>query len=189
MFKQEVKFSLRLKRQLGFLCLKTIFYNVIDSAPFCTCHTFSKRNDLLCLFLCYHASPFYQIKFVIHYSQKRMVCHMVYDFEKITLSMKEKYKLFVTRMRKKSKAEYFGDSEYYLSDIKFIRQNSSGKTDIIGSSIPDGTYSVTSNYLRYLTYRREKIFSRVLTSVITPIVVSIVTSILTVIILSKLGLK
>ena len=49
---------------------------------------------------------------------------MVYDFEKITLSMKEKYKLFVTRMRKKSKAEYFGDSEYYLSDIKFIRQNS-----------------------------------------------------------------
>ena len=114
---------------------------------------------------------------------------MVYDFEKITLSMKEKYKLFVTRMRKKSKAEYFGDSEYYLSDIKFIRQNSSGKTDIIGSSIPDGTFSVTSNYLRYLTYRREKFFSRVLTSVITPIVVSIVTSILTVIILSKLGLK
>ena len=90
---------------------------------------------------------------------------MVYDFEKITLSMKEKYKLFVTRMRKKSKAEYFGDSEYYLSDIKFIRQNSSGKTDIHTrwnvlchkqlSSLPNisqGKIFLTSAYFRYHTY-------------------------------------
>ena len=114
---------------------------------------------------------------------------MDYDFEKITLSIKEKYKLFITRLKRKTTEKFLGDSKDYLLTIRFIKANHSDSRDELGARIPNGTYSVTWYYERYLIWRRNKVFYGMLSSFVTPIVVSIITSILTVVILNKLGLK
>jgi hypothetical protein len=108
----------------------------------------------------------------------------MYDFDKIDLTMKEKYKLFVTKIRKESPAEYFGDSFSYLSEIKFIQKN----LRKISRNQYNYTYFVTDKYHRYLIHQRNKVFFGILTSFITPIVVSVITSIVTVLVLKLLGI-
>lgn len=112
----------------------------------------------------------------------------MYDFDSIDLSIKDKYKLFVTKKRKKVPAEFLGNSLPYFIEIAFVCRNYSDKEGRYGESILDGTLSVTDTYHRYLIHQRKKVFFGILKAFITPIVVSIVTSILTVLILHKLGL-
>lgn len=114
---------------------------------------------------------------------------MDFDFEKITLSIGEKYKLFITKYKSKTTERFLGDSKDYLLEIHFIKANYSDQKNKIGEAIPNGTYSVTWYYNRYLIWKRDRAFYGMLSSFVTPIIVSIVTSILTVIVLNKLGLK
>ena len=113
----------------------------------------------------------------------------MHDFDKIHLTIQERYKLFVTRCKKRVNESFLGDSIDYLTEIEFIQKNYYSKPDSIGNAVPDKTYSVTSNYIRYLVFRREKCLFAVLNSFITPIVVSVITSVITVLILELLGLK
>lgn len=111
-----------------------------------------------------------------------------YDYDKVTLNLEEKYKLFITKRKKKTTEKFLGDSKDYLLGIRFIKANYSGQRNEIGEQIPDGTYSVTWYYGRYLIWKRNKAFYGMLSSFVTPIVVSIITSVLTVIVLRILGL-
>lgn len=108
----------------------------------------------------------------------------MYDFDNIDLTIKEKYKLLITKIRKESPAKYFGDSFVYLKEIAFLQ----GKLYKESETQYNYKYSVTDKYNRYLIHQRNKVFFGILKSFITPIVVSVVTSILTVLILHKLGL-
>ncbi len=114
---------------------------------------------------------------------------MIQDFEKITLSLEEKSKLFITKLKKKTTEQFLGASKDYLLEIQFIKTNYSNQRNEIGEAIPDRTYSVTWYYNRYLIWKRNRVFYGMLFSFATPIVVSIITSVLTVIVLNKLGLK
>lgn len=112
----------------------------------------------------------------------------MYDFDSIDLSIKDKYKLFVTKKRKKVPAEFLGNSLPYFIEIAFVCRNYSDKEGRYGESILDGTLSVTDRYHRYLIHQRNKVFFGILTSFITPIVVSVITSIVTVLVLKLLGI-
>lgn len=81
-----------------------------------------------------------------------------YDYDKVTLNLEEKYKLFITKRKKKTTEKFLGDSKNYLLGIRFIKANYSGQRNEIGEQIPDGTYSVTWYYGRYLIWKRNKAF-------------------------------
>jgi hypothetical protein len=114
----------------------------------------------------------------------------VYDFNEIHLTLSERFKLFCLRIKKSVSESFLGSDLDYLLSVCFIKSNYLlNTTDAIGCPVPDGTYSLTEKYRRYLIFRREKMFFSVLNSVVTPIVVSVITSVITVLVLRKLGLQ
>ena len=116
----------------------------------------------------------------------------MYDFDKIHLLFLERLKLFLMRFKKKVSSTFLGKHAEYLLLVKFVAANHSDCQNKIGEFIPDGTFSLTDKYHRYLVYRRHEFMKIVTNSIIFPIMVSViasvVTSILTVLLLKQLEL-
>lgn len=117
----------------------------------------------------------------------------MYNFDKIHLRFLERFKLFLMRFKKKVSLAFLGKQAEYLLLIKFIAANYSGCQNEIGEHIPDGTFSLTDKYHRYLIYRRHELMKTIANSIVFPIIVSVIasviTSIVTVLLLQRLGLQ
>lgn len=117
----------------------------------------------------------------------------MYDFDKIHLRFLERFKLFLMRFKKKVSLAFLGKQAEYLLLIKFIAANYSDCQNEIGENIPDGTFSLTDKYHRYLIYRRHELMKTIANSILFPIIVSVIasviTSIVTVLLLQRLGLQ
>ena len=97
------------------------------------------------------------------------------DFEHIQLSIIERVKLAIMRLKKSVGSSYLGKSKDYFFECGLIRANHKKTRNIIGEFEQDGTYSLTDKYRRFIRYRRH-IF---LKGTVYSIVVSLVTTGLT----------
>lgn len=116
----------------------------------------------------------------------------MYDFDKINLLFSERFKLFLMRFKRRVSLAFLGKHAEYLLQIAFIAANYSGHQNEIGEDLPDGTFSLTEKYRRYIVYRHHEILKTIGNSVVFPIIVSVtasvITSILTVLLLQRLEL-
>lgn len=83
---------------------------------------------------------------------------MIYDFDKLYLTIPERYKLFRLRFKRRVPKSYFKKYFDHLYQNDLIKSNPSDKLDSFNCPIPDGTYSLTMNYIRYCVFRRESYF-------------------------------
>lgn len=113
----------------------------------------------------------------------------MYDFSNIVLNLSERFVLFRMRFRKRVSQDFIGKPLNYFFEIGFVKRNYGFEKNLIGEAIPDGTFSLTEKYKRYLIYNRNKIFFAICSSFVTPIITSIVISVITVLVLRKLGLQ
>lgn len=117
----------------------------------------------------------------------------MYDFSKINLLFSEHFKLFLMRFKKRVSLKFLGNQAEYLLYIAFIKANYSEYKNEIGERLPDGTYSLTDKYRRYIVYRHNELMKAIANSIVFPIIVSVaasvITSILTVLLLQQSVLK
>lgn len=83
---------------------------------------------------------------------------IAYDFALENLLPVEKRMLFRLRFRYRVPREFFGDRFDDLYQADFIRCNYSEEADPLGMPIPDGTYSLSNKYYRYIAFRRTRFF-------------------------------
>ena len=99
----------------------------------------------------------------------------MYNFDNIDLNISERFKPFCMRIKKRVSERFLGNDRFYLLSIEFINHNYRKHTNHIGEAIPDGTFSLTEKYKRYLIRRRREINDAIFNSIITPGVVSVIT--------------
>lgn len=95
------------------------------------------------------------------------------NYDNIVLKKSERIILFAMRFIKKMPGKRIKTARVLLK-YGVIRQNYKGQ-DKLGCFIPDDTYSLTDQYVRYIIYNRKQRIHRFL----TPIVLSLITTILT----------
>lgn len=93
------------------------------------------------------------------------------DFDNVYLRHRERRLLRIMRLKKKVTPKF--DVSVLVSEYKLIVPNYSGKKNSIGEPLPDGTYSISDNGIRFLIFRRQSLFRRL----VTPITVSVLTSV------------
>ena len=80
-------------------------------------------------------------------------------FDDIHLLKAEKHSLFSFRFKKKQHQEEIKCFESLYHKYRFIESNYyKDRADDFGFPVPDGTYSLSVEYLRYRVYLREKRF-------------------------------
>lgn len=102
------------------------------------------------------------------------------DFSTLHLYLRECYKLFLLRFKKRAPKEYFGCSFRDLHREKLISDESNWF-----ESAPNQLYSLTDRYFRYCVYRREQFFAGNVWSGI----IAAVTAAVTTIVMRLLGLQ
>lgn len=98
---------------------------------------------------------------------------MINDFDKIVLTLKEKWILAALKLQTKRTGNVYSNPYRQLFEYGFIAQNYIPERGSEGESIPDGTFSLTDAYKRYCIYQRKQRIHRYL----TPIVVSTATTV------------
>lgn len=88
------------------------------------------------------------------------------DFSNIVLKFSERVFLFSLRFKKK---RILPKEMHYLYVNDLISPNYTDKKDAFGVFIPDGTYSLSDKYTRYLIYRRDNFFKGKL-----PVIISVI---------------
>lgn len=80
------------------------------------------------------------------------------SYDKIVLTPWERFLLFTLRIQKRRKKDIWKMPYRQLHLYGLISPNYYPERGFEGESIPDGTFSLSSNYKRYCIYRREQFF-------------------------------
>lgn len=93
------------------------------------------------------------------------------DFDKVYLRHRELRLLRIMRLKKKITPNF--DVSVLVSEYELIVPNYSGMKNSIGEPLPNGTYSISDAGIRFLIFRRQSLFRRL----VTPITVSVLANI------------
>ena len=77
------------------------------------------------------------------------------DYEHVHIIRGERSSLFSFHFHRKKKEEDIKHFRALYLKYNFIEANYTGRQDEIGQYIPDGTYSISEDYLRYKSSRRK----------------------------------
>ena len=102
-------------------------------------------------------------------------------FDDICLLPGEKKDLRLLRHKKRVEENKIKHIHNLYVTYDFIHPNYSGKTDLYGVDIPDGTYSLTDNYQRYRVFRIRKTFetNSLIAGIVAAVISGVVSSIVT----------